>query len=192
MGRSAQACVLLLAAAAVTFTANAAVLRTLYLDDLAGDSAVVVHASVISQRSEWNAAHTAIFTIYTMRAHQYLKGFLGETFEVRQRGGEVDNWVMVAAGSPEFRAGEEAVLFLWTDGASGRYQCNGFEQGVLRVTEVNGIKTVNRSIPVNTADIAANALRSARGTGLSLGAALGEISLAVARAEISRATKEAR
>ena len=82
--------------------ARATVLQRLYLDDMAQKSAVVVHATVLSSRAEWNASHSSIWTVYTVRAHQYLKGFLGETFEFREPGGTVGNVGMYVAGHVAF------------------------------------------------------------------------------------------
>ena len=176
-------------------SAAAAVLNRLYLDEMANESAVIVHATVVSSRSEWSAGRTVIQTIYTARAHQYLKGFLGETFEYRQRGGEVGILAMYVPGSPVFQPGEEVLMFLWTDGASGTYQCLGFEQGVLRVREENGIKVVNRSIPIRaesgTRPAAVALGPQALATSRNLRALMGEVALAVARAETA-ARKEAR
>ena len=61
--------------------AGAAVLRTLYLDEMADKSSVVVHATIVGSRAEWNSSRSAIRTVYSAREHRYLKGLLGETFE---------------------------------------------------------------------------------------------------------------
>ena len=178
--------------------ARATVLQRLFLDDMVGKSAVVVHATVISSRADWNASHSSIWTVYTVRAHQYLKGFLGETFEFREPGGTVSNVRMYVAGAPKFLAAEEVVLFLWTDGRSGRYQCIGFEQGALRVRQEGTVKLVNRSIPVRPEQaVQARApLRSrlgpVSGTSRELGALLGEVAAALALAEAAADGKEAR
>ncbi len=178
--------------------ARATVLQRLFLDDMVGKSAVVVHATVISSRADWNASHSSIWTVYTVRAHQYLKGFLGETFEFREPGGTVSNVGMYVAGAPKFLADEEVVLFLWTDGRSGRYQCIGFEQGALRVRQEGTVKLVNRSIPVRPEQAvqARSPLRSrlgpVSGTSRELGALLGEVAAALALAEAAADGKEAR
>jgi hypothetical protein len=125
-----------------------------------------------------------------------LKGLLSQTFEFRQRGGQVDNMVLDASGSPTFQAGEEVVLFLWTDGPSGAYQCIGFEQGVLRVSEQFGIKVVNRSIPVrNTVGAEPSTAGSTpvvrlEGTSLALREVLMQVSVALARAEASKSPQK--
>ena len=178
--------------------ARATVLQRLYLDDMVGKSAVVVHATVISSRAEWNASQSSIWTVYTVRAHRYLKGFLGETFEFREPGGTVGNVGMYVAGAPKFLADEEVVLFLWTDGRSARYQCIGLEQGALRVHQEGTVKLVNRSIPVRPEQAvqARSPLRSRlgpiSGTSRELGALLGEVAAALAQAEAAAAGKEAR
>ena len=177
--------------------ARATVLQRAYLDDMVYKSAVVVHATVISSRTEWNASQTSIWTVYTVRTHKYLKGFLGETFQFREPGGTVGNVGMHVAGEPKFLANEEVVLFLWTDGRSGRYQCIGLEQGALRVRQEGTVKLVNRSIPVRPEQAvqARSPLRSRlgpiSGTSRELGVLLGEVAAALAQGETA-AGKEAR
>lgn len=168
--------------------AGAAVLKLLYLDDMAEKSAVVVHATVVGSHTDWNDSRSAIMTFYKVRAHRYLKGFLGETFEVREPGGKMGNLVMDVPGVPTFQSGEEVVLFLWTDGRSGRYRCIGMEQGVLRVRQEGLLKVVSRSIPVrgeSPGEAAAARLRAplASGTSRDLGTLLAEVAVAVAKAE---------
>ena len=91
--------------------ARATVLQRLFLDDMVEKSAVVIHATVLSSRAEWNASRSSIWTVYTVRAHRYLKGFLGETFEFREPGGTVGNVGMYVAG-PVMRARACLVLSL--------------------------------------------------------------------------------
>lgn len=198
MPKNVHTFVLLMAVAVVAcFSAGAAVLKLLYLDDMAEKSAVVVHATVISSRTEWNSSRSAIMTVYTARSHRYLKGFLGETFEFREPGGQIGNLVMDVPGVPAFRPNEEAVLFLWTDGQSGRHRCIGMEQGALRARQEGAVKMVNRSIPLRGALAGeASASRAQSGTALGtsreLGALLAEVAAAVARAQAASAAKEVR
>ena len=133
-------------------TADAAVLRIVDLDRLAEESSAIVQGRIVAARVEWNHGHTAILTIYTVRAERYLKGFLGETFELTEPGGELDGLAMHVAGAPHFRVGEEAVLFVWTDDLYGRHQAIGFEQGVFRVRPEpgTGLKLLSRSAPLPT------------------------------------------
>ncbi len=138
---------LFLLAAALGHTA---VVKTLDLDGLAAESDTIVHGRIVASRVEWNSAHTSILTLYTVEADQYLKGFLGAKFELAEPGGEVDGLVMSVPGAPEFRVGEEAVLFIWTDDVYGRHQVDGFEQGAFRVQKdpVTGMKWVSRTAPL--------------------------------------------
>ena len=178
--------------------ARATVLQRLYLDDMAEESVVIVHGTVLSSRAEWNASRSSIWTVYTMRAHRYLKGFLGETLEFREPGGTVGNVGMFVAGAPEFRTDEEVLLFLWTDGRSRRYQCIGLEQGALRVRQDGVVKLVNRSIPVRLEEATqAGSPRRSRlapisGTSRELETLLAEVATALAQAEAAAAGKEAR
>jgi len=198
MPKKVHTFVLLMAIAAVAcFSAGAAILKLLYLDDMAEKSAVVVHATVIGSRTEWNSSRSAIMTVYTARAHRYLKGFLGETFEFREPGGQIGNLAMDVPGVPAFRPNEETVLFLWTDGQSGRHRCIGMEQGALRVRQDGALKVMNRSIPVRgalpgEASAARAPSAAASGTSRELGALLAEVAAAVSRAQAASAAKEVR
>ena len=178
--------------------ARATVLQRLYLDDMAEKSVVVVHGTVLGSRAEWNASRSSIWTVYTVRAHRYLKGFLGETLEFREPGGAVGNVGMFVAGAPEFQTDEEVLLFLWTDGRSRRYQCIGLEQGALRVRQDGVVKLVNRSIPTRlerTGQAPApmkSGLAPISGTSRELETLLAEVATALAQAEAAAAGKEAR
>ncbi len=132
---------------------DAAVLHIVDLDRLAEESSAIVHGQIVSSRVEWNHGHTAILTLYTVRAERYLKGFLGETFELTEPGGELDGLALHVPGAPHFRVGEEVVLFVWTDNLYGRHQAIGFEQGVFRVRPEpgTGMKLLSRSAPLAAA-----------------------------------------
>lgn len=196
MKKRVLAAVVFSLAIAAAVPAGAAVQRLLYLDDMIVDSGVIVHATVVQARPEWNAGRTSINTVYTARALQYLKGFLGQTFTFYEPGGKIGNLVQEVSGAPEFRENEEVVLFLWTDGRSGRYQCIGFQQGALRVSEVNGGKVVDHSIPVRGEDTKAGPARAAQGprlgTSRDLRTVLGEIVVNRYQLEAAAAAKEAR
>src|SRR5262249_49584942 len=126
------------------------------LDDLTAQSSAVVYARIAASRTEWDGAHTAIFTIYTVEPIEYLKGQLGGTFELREPGGERDGLAMRIASVPVFHAGDEAVLFVWTD-KRGSHQVIGFEQGAVHVrTDASGAKVAERAIPLGSAKINAN------------------------------------
>ena len=156
-------------------TCHAALLQILDLNQLTKESSAVVHGRIEASRVEWNTARTRILTVYTVRAERYLKGFLGPTFELTEPGGELHGLAMRISGAPHFRLGEEAVLFVWTDGVRGRQQAIGFEQGVFRVRRDprTGMKLLSRSAPLQKAG---EVTSSGRGAGAVEGRTDGELS----------------
>lgn len=177
---------------ASALTAPAAVMQKLYLDDLVGESQVIVHATVTGARAHWDADHRYIYTTYTAQTAQYVKGFLGETFEFRQPGGMVDGQGLFVPGAPHFKAGQEVVLFLWTDGPSGAYQVNGLAQGVLNVLELNGAKYVDRQIPDRDNAMVANGFSIRLAADRTLSGTLATIGSRVSQLEQAAARKEGR
>lgn len=189
MRRKAKLLLFVVAALVAGLTAHAAVVKFLYLDDLVDGSAVIVHGTVVDSWSAWNSSHTTIFTTYRVKAERYIKGNLGSTFEFREPGGVVGDRGMLAPGTPEFRTDDEVLLMLWTDGRSGRYQCYGLEQGVLRVHAENGVKMVNRVIPLRLGDISmAAALGGRTATSRDLNTVLAQLGAANAQVEAARKT----
>lgn len=132
--------------------AFATTLTRLDLDDLTAQSSAIVHGRIVASRTEWNAGGTAIFTVYTVSVNSYLKGQLGETFEIAEPGGSRDGITMTVASVPVFQPSQEVVLFIWTD-PRGVHQVIGFEQGALQVVTdpVTGAKSVDREIRLGSA-----------------------------------------
>lgn len=102
------------------------------VEQLGEDSSAVVRGTVASVRSFWNEKHTKIFTATIIAVDESYKGRPGETVEVLQLGGTVDNVQVTAHGALHWTAGEEVVLFLepYTE---GRFQVAGFSQGKFNI-----------------------------------------------------------
>ena len=122
------------------------------LDDLTAQSHAVAQGTITASRTEWDRSHSIIFTIYTVNANEYLKGQLGATFELKEPGGELDGIAVKVDSVPIFNVGDEAVLFVWTDG-EGNHQAIGFEQGAVAVQTdpATGQKTADRTIRLGSA-----------------------------------------
>ena len=138
--------------------ALATTLLRMDLDDLTAESHAIVYGKIVASRAEWNNNRSMIYTIYTVEATQYLKGSLGASFELQEPGGERDGLMVRVPSVPVFRAGEEAVLFVWTD-PKGRHQVIGFEQGAMevRTNSETGEKTVDRVVRLGSARSASKA-----------------------------------
>jgi hypothetical protein len=143
IGLPAAALVLLLAA----FPADASQAMQQTLRDLTLSSSDIVVGRVEGLRTHWDAAHAKIVTEVTVRVSQSLKGAARETVTLTQLGGDLDGFRYSVPGSPSFRDGQEALLFVWRD-RQGRAQVNGLAQGKydVRTDTATGRKTVQREL----------------------------------------------
>jgi hypothetical protein len=117
------------------------------LRDLTLGSSDVVIGRVEETRTRWNESHTKIVTDITVSVSESLKGTAGERLVLSQLGGDLDGFRYAVPGSPLFRLGEEALLFVWRD-AKGRAQVNGLAQGKfdIRTDGATGERTVQRGL----------------------------------------------
>jgi hypothetical protein len=114
---------------------------------LVSSSHDIVVGEVLAARSYWNPERTRIYTDVTVRVNETLRGATG-TLTLTQMGGVVDGARYTVPGSPEFKPGEEALLFVWRD-PSGRAQVNGLAQGKfdIRRDPSTGARLVQRTLP---------------------------------------------
>lgn len=117
------------------------------LREMSLGSTDILVATVEATRSYWNDARTRIYTEVTVRVDESLKGVPSGRVSLVQMGGELDGVRLAVEGSPAFRPGDEAVLFLWRDPA-GRAQVNGLAQGKfdIRRDPASGERMVSRSL----------------------------------------------
>jgi hypothetical protein len=111
---------------------HATVIVPIEFRELVTIAPVIVHGRVIDVRSEWVDGRRAIETFVTVQADEYLKGNLGESVILRVPGGQLGRYRTVFVGAPEFRDGDEVVLFLKHAGPSYAYII-GLSQGAFRV-----------------------------------------------------------
>jgi hypothetical protein len=111
---------------------HATVIVPIEFRELVTIAPVIVHGRVVDVRSEWVDGRRAIETFVTIQADEYLKGNLGETVILRVPGGQMGRYRTVFVGAPEFRDGDEVVLFLKHAGPSYAYII-GLSQGAFRV-----------------------------------------------------------
>lgn len=100
--------------------------------DLIRKSQGVVHAQVTDIRAEWNADHTFIFSYVTLEVKRTLAGTKHAYETVRVPGGVVDGYRVVMEGAPDFKVGDNVVVFLgaWDD---GQLMVEGYYQGLSKV-----------------------------------------------------------
>jgi hypothetical protein len=128
MKRALAIAVLLLFAPAL----RATVLVPAEFREVVEGSHIIVHGRVVGVRAAWTADRRRIESTVTVQAATYLKGGPGETVTFRVPGGEIGRYKTFTVGAPEFRVGEEAILFLRAQGP-GVASVFGFNQGVFRV-----------------------------------------------------------
>lgn len=107
--------------------ARATVLVPIEFRELVTVSNVIVHGRVTDAHGEWTDGRRSVETLVTISASDYLKGDLGSTFTIRVPGGQLGRYRTVFVGAPEFRAGDEVVLFLRAN------RIVGLSQGAFRV-----------------------------------------------------------
>jgi hypothetical protein len=100
--------------------------------EIVAGSQVIVYGRVADVRAEWSDNRRQIDTIVSVEAGTYLKGGPGPTVTFRVPGGQIGRFKNLMVGAPEFRPGEEAVLFLSAQGPSVAHVF-GLSQGVFRV-----------------------------------------------------------
>ena len=123
------ACALL---ASLSVALHATVLVPIAFQELVTSAPVIVHGRVVDVRTEWVDGRRSIETFVTVQADEYLKGNLGDTLTLRVPGGQMGRYRTVFVGAPEFRDGDEVVLFLKHAGPSYPYII-GLSQGAFRV-----------------------------------------------------------
>jgi len=113
--------------------AHATLMLALDLSQLADRADQVVLATVEKTEARWTDSHDSIFTEVTLRVSKVYKGAVqpGGVVVVRREGGSVNGIAMRVFGSPQFVAGEEAVVFAQRRGGSDWVV--GMSQGKLRV-----------------------------------------------------------
>lgn len=109
---------------------QAATLERLTIEQMAQQATAVVRGRVSESRTARFGA--LVYTLHGFEAEEQWKGAPTAGFEVAVLGGAYEGVTYSFAGTPELKAGEEYVLFLWT-GPSGRTQIVGLSQGVFRV-----------------------------------------------------------
>lgn len=110
---------------------QATVIVPIEFRELVTTSLAIVHAHVTDVRSAYVDGRRSIETFVTVAADDYLKGNLGEHVTFLVPGGEIGRYRTIFVGAPQFREGDEVVLFLKS--AGGMPYVVGLSQGAYRV-----------------------------------------------------------
>lgn len=116
---------------AVPPAVDASVVVPADLGELAQDARAIVYGRVVSVDTRQGEGRR-VERLVTVEAVNYLKGGLGATFQVRVPGGRFGRYRTIVWGAPDFRAGEEVVLFLGAEPGGVPFVI-GLHQGVYRV-----------------------------------------------------------
>ncbi len=103
--------------------------------EIVGGSEIIAYARVVDVRPEWADGRRWIDSVVTAEVVSYLKGGSEETITFKVPGGRLGRYRSVVVGAPVFARGDEAVLFLKSNGAPGESLPDvfGLNQGVFRV-----------------------------------------------------------
>lgn len=89
-------------------------------DELIVGARAIVRGKVLSISSQIDPRQDRIFTYITIRVHEVLKGQIAaRKIVLKQEGGQVGPRGSIVFGTPEFKRGEEALVYLdtWRDGS---------------------------------------------------------------------------
>lgn len=128
-------------------TLSATVVLPAEFSEVVNGSQIIVYGRVSEVRPEWTDGRRRIESVVTVEPAAFLRGTPTAIVTFRVPGGQIGRLKSVTVGVPEFRAGEEVVLFLRAQGPSVP-QVFGMHQGVYRVKvdARTGARTV--SLPV--------------------------------------------
>jgi hypothetical protein len=127
-GRSGGAALLVLFLIAVS--GRATTLVRMNLPALAQSAHLIVRARCEGMQTRWDGG--AIWSQYEFTVLETLKGAPPQLLRVRLPGGRIGHLETKIDGVPQFRAGEEAVLFV-EQTSSGGYSVTSWAQGTFRV-----------------------------------------------------------
>ena len=110
--------------------------------EVVSGSDLIAYARVVDVRPEWADQRRRIDSVVTAEVLSWFKGGSDRTLSFVVPGGEIGRYRQVTIGAPSFAAGEEAFLFLKTQGSPMPYVF-GLNQGVFRVrTDDSGARNV--------------------------------------------------
>ena len=118
---------------------HAATLERLSLPDLVARSTAIVRGTVSGSYAAFRGP--IIYTHYTVRVSEQMKGSSGPSLDIVVPGGTANNLRQLFSGTPHLKNGDEFVFFLWT-GSSGLTQIMGLTQGLFRLSPDGGAGVV--------------------------------------------------
>ena len=111
---------------------HATVILPIEFRELVAIAPVIAHGQVVDVRAEWTDGRRSVETFVTVAVTEYLKGDLGGRMTFRVPGGQLGRYRTIFVGAPEFREGDEVILFLKHSAPAYPYII-GLSQGAFRV-----------------------------------------------------------
>ena len=111
---------------------SATVLLPAEFREIVNGSQIIVYGRITDVRAEWTDGRRRIESVVTLQPADFYRGTPAERVTFRVPGGQIGRYKSVTVGAPEFRAGDEVVLFLRARGPAVP-QVFGLNQGVFRV-----------------------------------------------------------
>ena len=112
---------------------------------MARDSELIVHGTVLSVEGQVTGSRQTIESVITVQVAETMKGTPTAQTVFRVPGGRVGRYRRVMVGAPEFTAGDEVILFL-KGRAPAMAMPYGLSQGVYRVARRAGVATVTPAV----------------------------------------------
>src|SRR5690349_20438250 len=112
--------ILLLTIFFISSRAQATTVVMLSDEDLIVSSRAIVRGKVTAVESLFDDSHTRVYSYITVEIKSLLKGKIdSRRIVIRQLGGRIDDFSQIIYGAPEFKLGEQVLLYLNTadDGA---------------------------------------------------------------------------
>lgn len=105
------------------------------LDTMIATAAVAFEGTCTGNRSERDTGSNLVVTYTTFSVRDALKGQVGQTYEIKQIGGDLPGGLKYHVdGMPHFQVGQDYVVFLNGVSAAGFSSPVGLEQGRFTVT----------------------------------------------------------
>jgi hypothetical protein len=132
----------LLLAVVCTLSLHATVIVPAEFREVVEESTLIAYGRVTDVRPEWADGRQRIDTVVTVDVMSWFKGGEQAAVSFVVPGGQVGRYRQVMIGAPVFKPGDEAFLFLKSQGAGMPYVF-GLNQGVFRVRiDARGVRKV--------------------------------------------------
>jgi hypothetical protein len=123
---------LLIASVLIAPVVHATVLVPAEFREVVQGSELIAYGRVVDVRAQWGDGRARIDTIVTVDVASWFKGGSDAEITFKVPGGEMGRYRSVMVGAPVFQRGDEAVVFLKSDG-SDLPIVFGLNQGVFRI-----------------------------------------------------------